>query len=69
MAFISHDLDVVHHVSDTVMVLFNGDVVESGDVDRVYRHPQDPYTQRLIDSVPGGPGFDIGERRSAAAPA
>jgi ABC-type glutathione transport system ATPase component len=69
MAFISHDLDVVHHVSDSIMVLYNGNVVESGDVDRVYRNPQDPYTKRLIDSVPGGPGFDIGERRPAETPA
>lgn len=60
MAFISHDLDVVHHVSDSIMVLYNGDVVEAGPVDQVYENPQDPYTRRLIDSVPGGPGFDIG---------
>ncbi|WP_231391753.1 ABC transporter ATP-binding protein [Arthrobacter sp. 35W] len=60
MAFISHDLDVVHHVSDSIMVLYNGDVVEAGSVDAVYQNPQDPYTRKLIDSVPGGPGFDIG---------
>lgn len=60
MAFISHDLDVVHHVSDSIMVLFNGDVVEAGPVDQVYQNPRDPYTRKLIDSVPGGPGFDIG---------
>jgi ABC-type oligopeptide transport system ATPase subunit len=60
MAFISHDLDVVHHVSDSIMVLYNGDVVETGPVDLVYQNPQDPYTRKLIDSVPGGPGFDIG---------
>lgn len=60
MAFISHDLDVVHHVSDSVMVLYNGNVVESGPVEDVYRNPQDPYTRKLIDSVPGGPGFNIG---------
>jgi ABC-type oligopeptide transport system ATPase subunit len=67
MAFISHDLDVVHHVSDQIMVLFHGEVVELGDVDTVYGNPNHPYTRRLIDSVPGGPGFDIGERRAALA--
>ncbi|MFF1831838.1 ABC transporter ATP-binding protein [Paenarthrobacter sp. NPDC058040] len=66
MAFISHDLDVVHHVSDEILVLFHGEVVESGDVDSVYGNPQHPYTRRLIDSVPGGPGFDIGPRKVAA---
>jgi ABC-type oligopeptide transport system ATPase subunit len=65
MAFISHDLDVVHHVSDEILVLFHGEVVEQGDVDAVYGNPQHPYTRRLIDSVPGGPGFDIGERKAA----
>jgi ABC-type oligopeptide transport system ATPase subunit len=67
MAFISHDLDVVHHVSDDIMVLFHGEVVELGDVDTVYGAPKHPYTRKLIDSVPGGPGFDIGERRAATA--
>lgn len=66
MAFISHDLDVVHHVSDDIMVLFHGEVVELGDVDSVYGNPKHPYTRKLIDSVPGGPGFDIGERRKVA---
>jgi ABC-type glutathione transport system ATPase component len=66
MAFISHDLDVVHHVSDEILVLLHGQVVEYGDVDTIYGSPQHPYTKRLLDSVPGGPGFDIGERRADA---
>ncbi|MPM87369.1 Oligopeptide transport ATP-binding protein OppF [bioreactor metagenome] len=60
MMFISHNLDVVYQVSDTILVLNHGDVIEQGPVDRVYRSPQDPYTRILLDSVPGGPGFDIG---------
>lgn len=67
MAFISHDLDVVHHVSDEILVLYHGEVVEDGDVDSVYGNPRHAYTKRLIDSVVGGPGFDIGERRVATA--
>ncbi len=60
MMFISHNLDVVYQVSDTVLVLNHGDVMEYGPVERVYSHPQDAYTRKLLDSVPGGPGFDIG---------
>ncbi|NKX54471.1 ABC transporter ATP-binding protein [Arthrobacter mobilis] len=59
MLFISHNLAVVRHVSDEVVVLYRGDVVESGNVDRVYAAPEHPYTRRLLDSVPGGPGFNI----------
>jgi ABC-type glutathione transport system ATPase component len=60
MMFISHNLDVVYQVSDTILVLNHGDVMEQGPVERVYRKPANPYTRRLLDSVPGGPGFDIG---------
>jgi peptide/nickel transport system ATP-binding protein len=51
--FISHDLGVIHHVSDRVLVLRDGRVVEEGPADQVFRDPQDPYTQGLLDAVPG----------------
>jgi peptide/nickel transport system ATP-binding protein len=46
--FISHDLGVVRHACDRVMVLWRGRVVESGDTDRIMDDPQHPYTQRLL---------------------
>ncbi|KQS06232.1 ABC transporter ATP-binding protein [Curtobacterium sp. Leaf183] len=51
--FISHDLGVIHHVSDRVLVLRDGRVVEEGPADQVFRSPSDPYTQGLLDAVPG----------------
>ena len=52
MLFISHDLSVVRMISDTVYVLDKGVIVEQGDTEQVIHHPQHPYTQRLIASVP-----------------
>jgi peptide/nickel transport system ATP-binding protein len=50
--FISHDLGVIHHVSDRVLVLNEGKVVETGDADAVFRNPREPYTQRLLAALP-----------------
>ena len=50
--FISHDLGVIHHMSDRVLVMKDGRVVESGDADDVFERPQDPYTQRLLTALP-----------------
>jgi len=46
--FISHDLSVVHYISDRVMVMHAGKIVESGEAEQVLKHPQDIYTQRLV---------------------
>ncbi len=51
--FISHDLSVVHHMSDRVMVMKSGRVVEAGPATEILRMPQHPYTRELIASVPG----------------
>ncbi|MBD8065832.1 ABC transporter ATP-binding protein [Devosia sp. PTR5] len=50
--FITHDLGVVAEVADEVAVMYLGDVVEQGDVYEVFRAPQHPYTQALMNSVP-----------------
>ncbi len=52
--FISHDLAVVKYMSDEVMVMSNGDVVEQGDSDELYRAPKHAYTKKLLDSIPTG---------------
>jgi peptide/nickel transport system ATP-binding protein len=50
--FISHDLGVIHHLSDRVLVMKDGAVVESGDVEEVFDHPAHPYTKALLNAVP-----------------
>ena len=52
LLFVSHDLGVVHHVSDRVLVLKDGQVVESGQVDDVFYRPQADYTKQLLASLP-----------------
>lgn len=50
--FISHDLGVIHHMSDRVLVMQDGRAVEQGPADDVFSGPQHPYTQRLLESLP-----------------
>lgn len=51
--FISHDLRVVRHIADDIVVMHKGKIVEHGKVDDVYRAPQQAYTQQLLSAIPG----------------
>jgi peptide/nickel transport system ATP-binding protein len=51
--FISHDLSVVHYISDRILVMNNGKIVEEGTADEIYFNPSDNYTKQLIESIPG----------------
>jgi peptide/nickel transport system ATP-binding protein/oligopeptide transport system ATP-binding protein len=51
--FISHDLRVVRHIADDIVVMNKGKIVEIGKVDDVYRAPQQEYTQHLLSAIPG----------------
>ncbi|MCH8223181.1 MAG: ABC transporter ATP-binding protein [Chloroflexi bacterium] len=50
--YITHDLTTAYQISDNIMVLYRGSVVEAGSVERVIKHPQHPYTRLLVESIP-----------------
>ncbi|GAB3042066.1 ABC transporter ATP-binding protein [Acinetobacter apis] len=50
--FISHDLSVVKYISDQVMVMNHGDIVEIANSDELYQHPQHEYTKKLLQAIP-----------------
>ncbi len=50
--FISHDLSVVHYISDRIMVMQKGKIIETGTAGQIYHHPRQPYTQKLIAAIP-----------------
>ncbi len=62
--FVSHDLDVVRHISHRVAVMYRGEIVEQGAADVVTRDPEHPYTQRLLLASPV-PDPDRQEKRRA----
>ncbi|WP_127360460.1 dipeptide ABC transporter ATP-binding protein [Actinacidiphila soli] len=56
--FISHDLSVVRSIAHDVVVMRGGRVVEQGPVDQVLNSPADPYTQQLLEAIPGAGTFN-----------
>lgn len=55
IVFISHDLSVVRYISDKLMVMHKGRIVETGNAEEIYNNPQNAYTQQLIESIPAIP--------------
>jgi oligopeptide transport system ATP-binding protein len=51
--FISHDLRVVRHIADEIVVMHKGKIVEQGSIEDVYNAPQQTYTQHLLSAIPG----------------
>jgi peptide/nickel transport system ATP-binding protein len=68
LLFITHNLGIVADVADRVAVMQEGRVVETGPVQAVFVAPTHPYTQRLLDSVPGRHGFAVRHPASDATP-
>lgn len=50
--FITHDLSVVHHLSDSIMVMYLGECVEAGCRDQIFSNPLHPYTKSLLSAIP-----------------
>jgi len=50
--YITHDLTTAYQISDNILVMYRGTIVEAGTVDAVIQSPQHPYTQLLIESIP-----------------
>ena len=63
MIFITHDMAVVAEMADRVMVMYQGNIVETGEVEQIFHYPQHDYTKKLINAVPR-----LGSMRGKSAP-
>ncbi len=52
--FISHDLSVVHYISDRILVMQKGKIVETGTAREIFHEPKEEYTRQLVESIPSG---------------
>ena len=53
--FISHDLSVVKYITDQILVMYLGNMMELGDTDEIFDNPMHPYTKALFSAVPVAP--------------
>jgi len=67
--YITHDLATAYQISENIVVLYRGSVAEAGDVELVVKHPQHPYTQLLISSIPLASAERTWTTEAVAAPA
>jgi peptide/nickel transport system ATP-binding protein/oligopeptide transport system ATP-binding protein len=65
MLFVSHDLAVVKHLADRIIVLYHGKIVEEGSGERLFEDPQEAYTQQLLSAIPGRSLIDAGSTPAA----
>jgi peptide/nickel transport system ATP-binding protein len=68
LVLITHDLSVVERVADRVVVMQNGQVVETGTAQTIMNSPSHPYTRRLLEAMPGKHGFDNEEATQSSIP-
>ena len=54
LLYVSHDMGVINKVSDTIVVMYNGEIVERGPKELIFEHPTHPYTRALINCMPRG---------------
>ncbi|MEZ7957823.1 MAG: hypothetical protein QMC23_01080 [Rubritalea sp.] len=52
MIFTSHDLSVVRYLADNIAVMYRGKIVEYGEAEQLFNHPQHDYTKKLIEAIP-----------------
>jgi len=52
LIYITHDLTTAYQISDRIVVLYHGEVVEEGEPEQIVNHPQHSYTRLLINSIP-----------------
>lgn len=50
--FISHDLSIIRHIADAIVVLYEGKIVEQGSTEEIFEHSKHPYTQTLLSAIP-----------------